>query len=133
MPRKSAAELSIVPLMTKPVVKRLEPGDHVPEEAQQVFREINASLPADHIRPETLAMFEAYCTNIVLLREVEVQIQIELEKPRVIWAMVNSLHMLKARITNDMKRDATALQLTPLSRRGKKPEPLVEAKKPWER
>jgi phage terminase small subunit len=67
MPRKSAAELSIV----KPevVTDRLKPRSGLPPEVKLLWSELVSTMPHDHFRASDSALIEQYCQAIALARQ----------------------------------------------------------------
>jgi hypothetical protein len=71
MPRKSAAELSVIPAPTGRY-SRLSPPrprDDAPADVAEVFRELVRSAPADHFRGGDGALLEQYAQSIILARK----------------------------------------------------------------
>ena len=67
MPRKSAAALStITPLKD---AGRVRPSRDLPEQVASVFREIVASVPAEHFKTSDVPLIEQYAFAVILGRE----------------------------------------------------------------
>jgi hypothetical protein len=67
MPRKSSAALSVV----TPLVEagRVRPRRELPENVASAFREIVATVPAEHFKTSDMPLIEQYAFAIVLGRE----------------------------------------------------------------
>jgi phage terminase small subunit len=67
MPRRSAAELAVVPIDSKR--PRLAPSSGAPADVVEIFREILASAPANHFKTGDAPLVEAYAQAISLARQ----------------------------------------------------------------
>jgi Phage terminase, small subunit len=73
MPRQSAASLATLRVTGKPA--RLQPRANAPAAVQAVFRDLVASVPAEHFRPADGDLVEQYAQAIVLARQAYAELE----------------------------------------------------------
>ena len=73
--RKSAAALTLRRPARVLVVERPSPPVSLSDEAAAEWREVVGSLPADHFGRAVQPLLEAYCSNVIAMRDIDQRIQ----------------------------------------------------------
>jgi hypothetical protein len=73
MPRQSAASLAALRVTGKPA--RLQPREGVPAAVKAIFRDLVASVPAEHFRPADGHLVEQYAQAIALARQAYAELE----------------------------------------------------------
>jgi phage terminase small subunit len=73
MPRQSAASLATLKVAGKPA--RLQPREGVPAAVKAIFRDLVASVPAEHFRPADGHLIEQYAQAIALARQAYAELE----------------------------------------------------------
>ncbi len=110
MPRRSAASLEIAGPVQ--IIPRPDAPYTLDDNAADVWRQIVASMPADHWHPGNYHMLEELCGYIVESRRVARLIGIESKKRKVDVAAYNNLMRLRMQVTNMINRLSRSMRLT---------------------
>jgi phage terminase small subunit len=71
--RKSAAELSVIPLL--PGANRLQPPPHLGSDEAKIFREIVISNDPRHFAPSDVYLLAAYCEAVVISQRAAAELR----------------------------------------------------------
>jgi phage terminase small subunit len=73
MPRKSAAELSVIPIDQR--ASRLRPPASLSEAERTMFIDLVAAVDAKHFRPSDLPLLCRYCEAVVLAEQAAAELR----------------------------------------------------------